>query len=461
MMKKYQTPKEYLLRCAFPRGRVLSQVEDELTILTQFIVRFSSEGKKEFDKFIDAEYAKLRSASKKTIKNYRTEMIKLFGLASETEDGIIRASERTNLLVESQNFPLFFKTFCHRFQFPNGINKPQETIKQLEAGVHFKPAKFILDLFLLGAEECGRDFSVNGNEISNLIFNDKRVTTGQATPRQVLELLLKLRSANIPFFGGSFTSQHGREFLGYMLLARLLKESENGFVLNYEEQHSIEYIRESELFFNVPDRYISNSEIRKKIQHEWALWFGDVSQIEKEKFTPPPQKGEVPSIPVPDLAKTLEASRLAAPTQEDLKEIGDKGELVVLKYEKERIYQIRPDKIGLVKRVANDTALGYDIQSLEFTDISKKKFIEVKTTERTFPPAEEVLTYFPMSGNEWETAKLHGSSYYIYRVFLTTKNPSVFIIKDPVQRCQEGHIILEPLTYRVVVKKEAGSYIED
>ena len=63
-----------------------------------------------------------------------------------------------------------------------------------------------------------------------------------------------------------------------------------------------------------------------------------------------------------------------------------------------------------------------------------------------------------MSGNEWETAKTHGDSYYIYRVFLTAKEPAVFVIKNPVMRCEEGHIILEPLKYRVIVKKQAGSY---
>ncbi len=447
-----------MLRSAFPRGRILSQVEDELAILTQFIVHFSPRDKDEFDKLIDAEYAKLRSVSEKSIRNYRTEMTKLFGLITVGADGVVHPSSRTMLLVESQNFPLFFKTFCHRFQFPNGINKAQETVKQINAHIHFKPAKFILDLFVLGEEKCGSSFSLNGNEVSNLVFNDVRVTSGNISAAQVLDNLLDLRSKSVKFEGGSKVAQHGREFLGYMLLARLLKQGDSGFQLNKKERPSIDYIRESDLFFDMSTDYISNAKTRKEFQIEWALWFGDVSQIEKEKFAAYAGKIEIPSIPVPGIESTPEAAALAAPTQQDLKEIGDKGELVVLKYEKERIYQIRPDKIGLVQRVSNDTALGYDIQSLEFEDVTKKKFIEVKTTERTFPPSEEVLTYFPMSGNEWETARSHGESYYIYRVFLTAKEPTMFVIKNPVKRCEEGHIILEPLKYRVIVKKQAGSY---
>ena len=121
---------------------------------------------------------------------------------------------------------------------------------------------------------------------------------------------------------------------------------------------------------------------------------------------------------------------------------------------------MRPDKLGLVKIVANDTELGYDIQSLEFADVNIKKFIEVKTTERTFPPAAEVLTYFPMSSNEWETARSQKDRYYIYRVFLTNKDPKIFVIQNPVSKEKAGHIILELLKYRVVVKKQAGEYIK-
>ena len=455
---KYQTPQNSMLRSAFPRGRILSQVEDELAILTQFIVRFAPKTKDEFDKLVDTEYSKLRSVSEKSIRNYRTEMTKLFGLITVGADEIVYPSPRTTLLVETQNFPLFFKTFCHRFQFPNGINKAQETTKQINANIHFKPAKFILDLFVLGEEKCGTTFSLNGTEVSNLIFNDVRVTSGLLTASDVLNSLLELRSRDTKFEGGSKIAQHGREFLGYMLLARLLKQGDSGFQLNKKESPSINFIRESDSFFDIPADYITNAKSRKEFQSEWGLWFGDVSQIEKEKFVAYSGKVEVPTIQVAGIETTPEAEALASPTQQDLKEIGDKGELVVLKYEKERIYQIRPDKIGLVQRVANDTALGYDIQSLEFDDVSKKKFIEVKTTERTFPPSEQVLTYFPMSGNEWETARTQGESYYIYRVFLTEKEPTMFVIKNPVKRCEEGHIILEPLKYRVIVKKGAGSY---
>src|SRR5690554_6775091 len=109
----YRVPEEHMLRCAFPRGRVLKQVEDDLSILTQLIVKFTPNESKEFDRLIDEEYGKMRSVSLKSIKNFRTEMTRLFGLINVSENGIVTPSKRTELLVETQNFPLFFKTFCH------------------------------------------------------------------------------------------------------------------------------------------------------------------------------------------------------------------------------------------------------------------------------------------------------------------------------------------------------------
>ncbi len=456
----FQTPAGSMLRVAFPRGRMLTKVEDDLSVLVQLITQFSSRDKKEFDTLIDAEYAKIRKASVKTIRNYRTEMTKLLGLTLIGADGIVQPSPRTLLLIETQSFPLFFKTFCHRFVFPNAINKPQETIKQIEAGVHFKPAKFILDLYMLGVAKCGPSFSVSGNEISNLVFNDIRVTSGKINASHVLDTLLGLRKGKVSFAGGSKIAQHGREFLNYMLLAQLLKEGDAGeFILNRNEQSAIDIIRESEFFFKMPEEYALDAKIRKNTQNEWISWFGGVSLIEKEKLSIS-SISKIQTIAVPGTEINKEDIALATPSMKDLKGIGDKGEYIVLKYEKERIAQIRPDKIGLVQRVANDTALGYDIQSLEFTDVSKKKFIEVKTTERTYPPAEEVLTFFPMSANEWETARSLGESYYVYRVFLTAKEPILYVIKNPVKEEAKGNIILETLSYRVIVKKQAGTYIK-
>jgi hypothetical protein len=64
-----------------------------------------------------------------------------------------------------------------------------------------------------------------------------------------------------------------------------------------------------------------------------------------------------------------------------------------------------------------------------------------------------------MSSNEWETARNYGDKYYIYRVFLTTEGYEIFCVKNPVNMEKDGHIIVEPLQYRVILKKNSGKFI--
>lgn len=462
----YQTPEENFLRHAFPRGRMLRQIEDDLTIFVQFITSLSHKKKDDFEREFDAQYAALHALSEKTIKNHRTEMISLFGLTIETEDDFVEASARASLLVDSQNFQLFFKTFCNRFQFPNAINKAQETIKQLEKNVRFKPASFILQLLKEADAKYGNGFKVSGSEISNLIFNDLSVTTGEISPAQLLESLVSLREQKIQFNGDSNHTQHGREFLGYMFLGGLLDSDDEcrTFFLNRKELSAIDYVINSGLFFEIPKEYITDAKVRKNVQLEWDMWYGDVSQTEYKKLASSEETLEAFEVKteIATGAPAVETpSAVSAPAGFHKREIGDIGEKVVLKYEVEEVTKIRPDKLGVVKIVSNDTSLGYDIQSVQFQDVSKKKLIEVKTTIRTFMPESEIMTFFPMSANEWETAKNYGDIYFIYRVFLTRDSAQIFVIQNPVEHEKAKNIIIEPLQYRVLVKPQAGAYLPE
>jgi len=462
----YQTPEQYFLRHAFPRGRMLTKIEDDLTIFVQFITSLSHNKKVDFESKFDAQYSALLAVSEKTIKNHRTEMVSLFGLTIETEDGFIEASTRASLLVDTQNFQLFFKTFCNRFQFPNAINKPQETIKQLEQNVKFKPAPFILQILKEADAKYGNGFKVAGSEISNLMFNDLRVTRGEVTPTQLLDTIVSLREQKEQFNGDSNHSQHGREFLGYMFLAGLLDSDDERrtFFLNRKELHAIDYIISSDHFFEIPKKYATDAKVRKNVQLEWDIWYGDVSQIEAKKLASSEEtieeleeKTETTSSPL-----SIEGSSdVSTPAGFHKRQIGDIGEKVAYKYEVEQVQKIRPDKLGVVKIVSNDTSLGYDIQSVQLEDVNKKKLIEVKTTIRTFMPESEIMTFFPMSANEWETAKNYGDIYFIYRVFITRESAKIFVIQNPVEHEKAKNIIIEPLQYRVLVKPQAGSYLPE
>ena len=61
----YQTPDEYFIRHAFPRGRMLRQIEDDLTIFVQFISSLSHNKKEDFEKKFDTQYSALHALSEK------------------------------------------------------------------------------------------------------------------------------------------------------------------------------------------------------------------------------------------------------------------------------------------------------------------------------------------------------------------------------------------------------------
>lgn len=460
MSKVFGIPDDKFFRLAFPRGRFLQHLEDDLTIFAQLIDRCANVEADNFAQKFDSEYQAFHNATAKTIANHRTEMIALFGLTATDGSGIVKASGNTQALLRTQDFPLFFKSFCNKFQYPNCVNSVSETNKQVEAGITlFKPAIFILQLMLEAEKRYPSGaFQVNGAEISNLVFNDLRVARGERSPKDVFDTLVEARERKITFPSDSNHSQHGREFLGYMTLANLLKtdEASRNYSLNLREKDAINYIIKNRISVIFPADFAEDSTVHKKIASEWKNKYRQIWREEESIFYSKSARYEHLTEEITQTAKDEgQVSATAKPSEVGTLDIGDAGELLVLKREKEVIGKIRPDKLPLVVRVANDTSLGYDIQSLEPSDCKVKKFIEVKTTVRTFLPSEEILTYFPMSANEWETARNYKDSYYIYRVVLISDEAKVYVVKNPVGKEAENKIILEPKEYRVILKHEA------
>lgn len=140
------------------------------------------------------------------------------------------------------------------------------------------------------------------------------------------------------------------------------------------------------------------------------------------------------------------------------KEIGDEGEFIVYSLEKEEVGKTRPDLLGLVRIVSNDTSLGFDIQSVY--ESGMKKYIEVKTTKRNFTPSEFGATaYFTISYNEWLTAQQHGKNYFIARVIIAKERLSIFVIENPYKEFEEGKIKLYSTEYRLIYQENSGKFV--
>lgn len=111
-------------------------------------------------------------------------------------------------------------------------------------------------------------------------------------------------------------------------------------------------------------------------------------------------------------------------------EIGKKGELFAIEYEKNRLKKsysniTQTELEQAVKHIAiTDVATGYDIES-HYN--GESRYIEVKTT------ISKAESDFFFSLNEYEVLKAKGEEAYIYRIFLVEKgsNSEVIKLKDP------------------------------
>ena len=128
-------------------------------------------------------------------------------------------------------------------------------------------------------------------------------------------------------------------------------------------------------------------------------------------------------------------------TDKKLKDIGDKGELYIVDYEKERLQNLNKNELAdKIKHVStiNDSA-GYDI--LSYNEDGTERFIEVKTTKGP------IGTDFYISPGELKFSR-ENKNFYIYRVYefvpedMTGK---IYIKQGDV----EENFNLTPLQYKV------------
>jgi hypothetical protein len=125
------------------------------------------------------------------------------------------------------------------------------------------------------------------------------------------------------------------------------------------------------------------------------------------------------------------------------KKLGDRGEKVVLDFEKERlkntIYKEQVERVSL-----KSDSLGYDI--LSFEEDGRERYIEVKATRSKVGDANFFLTI-----NELKTAQ-EKENYHIYLVYdILSKEPKIWIIGNPFNP-ENKNINLEPINFKVSIK---------
>jgi len=132
------------------------------------------------------------------------------------------------------------------------------------------------------------------------------------------------------------------------------------------------------------------------------------------------------------------------------KDIGDRGEKAILKYEKNKL-----NKLGLIEladkvELTENDAIGYDIVS--YDEKGNEKHIEVKTNSGN---SEKIIMFY-LSDNEL-TKMMEDPNYYIYYLYNIKNNPHVHIInKDKLLQQKENY--LQPIMYKVAIDVKKNDF---
>ena len=383
----------------------------------------------------------------KTINNWRTEISALFGLIKK-EKGFCEPSELARKLHESGDLVGFFRNFLFTFQYPGGHLKPREVVSMIDRGVKFHPARFILSLLQAGTKKNGGErFGISREELTHLVFNDLRVTRGKQGISETLEKIIYHRNEKTSFDYKKDTTRYAGDILDYMVLGDFLYRNPDGRY--YPKMQYIEEIKifsESESFFGGYDDFYLKGASTKEIeetQEEWFLYvnsFVAKSNFETDLglfFDEEKDDGEASadgeSIDIVDDIKNFfhQISKSAS-----TKQIGDFGEAIAIQHETKRISSLgKEDLVDKIKKIPDNLAVGYDIKSYlginnDFSHIQ----IEVKSTISKNPLQ---IKRFTLTPNEFDAAKSYKSSYFVYRILISSEGVSLFVIRNPIQKFKD------------------------
>ncbi|MBK9959204.1 MAG: DUF3883 domain-containing protein [Chitinophagaceae bacterium] len=467
--KKYKIPDEYFFRLHHVRPRFKNDVEEVLLYVATSISEMETLPEKEFNADLNKVlfgFKKNSTSTQKTIDNWRTEISALFGFIQEN-DGYLQPSKTAIRLADNQYLDEFFNYFLYSFQYPGGHIKSHNVIKQIEAGVKFKPCNYILQLLSEGEILTVKPFSITTEELTQCAYFDLRVTRDGKHPKEVAKLILKNRNEKIDYDHhyeqlknektGAFPSngdvcRYAGDILDYMVLANLLQHKGTGYYyyLNDENKEAINYHLNNPKWFNRYDKFYKLKEITNpqisEIEENWFSFVNSFNNI--EAFAPHLDKAEAESIS--NLIQEY-YSRMTGDRKVPTKIIGDYGESLILAHEYLRTKD-KTNRQHLINKMPTPLGVGYDIQSVEIE--KKKRYIEVKTTK-----SRKAINNnrFKLTPNEWDTAETMGVNYFIYYLIVNDNEKNIFVIQDPVKQYEKGNLKIDK-NLVVEFSKTAGQW---
>lgn len=463
-MSEYRIPEQYYFRIHHVRPRFKGDIENVLIYVAEELVRV---GEKPVDEFVQAvnealyRYPGNAHRELKTINNWRTEISALFGFIEHTET-TDKPGRRAIELAKNQDLVESFKIFLYNFQYPGAHIKPQNVLEQIEAGIRFKPAQYILQLLRYANKDGGNSVGITKFEACHCIFNDLRVTRDNEGVEATWERISSNRRNHMEYDQTGDIIRYAGDIIDYMEIANLLKTYDSRtYYLNTLEEETIIRFCESTEWFSEYDSMIKkhsgNMEDVKKCTADWFTYVnrdiqdtdfstdilayiaGDEKELEELK-----KNSRADGCPdlggFLDREEALESRVREYSSSYTTKDIGDIGEGLVHGHECMRVkLGGREDLIHLIKKIPTQFAVGYDISSVELDE--RKRYIEVKTTISSKPLH---FNKIHLTRNEWNTASSTQDRYYVYRLLLSKTEKKLFLLQDPVGLYKADKIDMVP-----------------
>lgn len=451
-MSEYRIPDEYFFRIHHVRPRFKGDIENVLIYMAEEITAVGERPTDDFVSAVDAaiyRYPGNAHRELKTINNWRTEISALFGFIEHTAT-TDKPGRRAVELAERQDLVECFKVFLYNFQYPGAHIKPKNVLEQIEAGVHFKPAQYILKLLRYANEDGGNAVGITKFEVCHCIFNDLRVTRDNEGVEKTWERILHNRKSGYEYDQTGDVIRYAGDIIDYMEIANLLKtyDSRTYYLNTLEEESIIKFCESTEWFAEYDAMLKNRAGSLQAVKDCTAGWFAYVNRDIQDTDFATDILAYIASDD--DELKTLKENIATEQdaTLSDLvdrdnelqrriasyydafttKDIGDIGESLVHGHECMRIkLGGREDLIHLIKRIPTQFAVGYDISSVELDE--RKRYIEVKTTISSKPLH---FNRIHLTKNEWNTASSTHDRYYVYRLLLSKSERKLFLLQDPV-----------------------------
>lgn len=463
-MSEYKIPDEYYFRIHHVRPRFKGDIENVLIYVAEELTRVGEKPVKEFVEDVNAalyRYPGNAHRELKTINNWRTEISALFGFIEHTGN-TDKPGRRALELAQNQDLVESFKIFLYNFQYPGAHIKPKYIVEQIEKGVHFKPAQYILQVLRYANKDGGNSIGITKFEACHCIFNDLRVTRDNEGAEATWERIKKNRRNKLEYDQTGDVIRYAGDIIDYMEIANLLRTYDSRtYYLNTLEEETIIKFCESTEWFSEYDTMIKNHSGNIEAVKECTKgWFSFVNRnIEDTDFSTDilayiaNDEEELKTLKEnsqndgrPDLRGFVdreEAYEKRMQTYQEsftTKDIGDIGEGLVHGHECMRIkLGGREDLIHLIKKIPTQFAVGYDISSVELDE--RKRYIEVKTTISSKPLH---FNRIHLTKNEWNTASSTHDRYYIYRLLLSKNERKLFLLQDPVGLYKKDKIEMVP-----------------